>query len=126
MLSNVRDEDPWDSEEKNDAFPDEALDIFLHDNSQWFGLNPFGEVVNPYDKELELPYGHGEGSHYVQFPLGEWPGGIHWCKFLNWLSHDIAKVLAFFTRLHIVLGVFLHSGPIVSNSYQLVNQLACP
>ena len=122
LLSVVRDKDLWDSKKKNDAFPDKASDIFLHDSGQWFGLNPFGEVVDLYNKDLELQYGHREGSHYVQSPLGEWPEGIHWCKFLSWLSHDIAEALAFFTRLHIGLGVFLHSRPVVSNSYQYVNQ----
>ena len=71
LLSIVRDENPGDLEAANDTFPDEASDIFLRDSGQWFFLDPFGEVVDPYDKELELSYRHGEGSYYVQPPLGE-------------------------------------------------------
>ena len=82
LLSIVRDEDPWDFEVVNDAFLNEASDIFLFYSSQWLCLDPFGEVIDPYDKKLELPYGDWEGSHYVQSLLGEWPRGTHWCKFL--------------------------------------------
>ena len=63
LLSIVRDDDPQDSEVVNDTLPDEASDIFLHDSGQWFCLDPFGEVVDPYDKKFELPYCHGEGSN---------------------------------------------------------------
>ena len=82
LLFIVRDEDPRDSKEANDTFPDETLDVFLCDSGQWFCLDPFGEVVDPHDKELELPYCHGEGSYYVQSPLGKRPRGAYWCKFL--------------------------------------------
>jgi len=71
FLSIVRDEDPGDPEVANDTFLDETSDIFLCDSGQWFCLDPFGEVVDPYNKELELPYRHREGSYYVQPPLGE-------------------------------------------------------
>ena len=77
LLSIIKDEDSKDSEVANDAFPDEVLDIFLSDSSQGFYLNPFSEVVNPYDEELELLYRHKEGSHYVEPPLSKWPGSIH-------------------------------------------------
>ena len=73
LLSNIRDEDPGDFEATNDAFPDEVLDVFLNDS-----FNLFSEVVDSYDKELELPYCHGEGSHYVEPPLSKWPGSVHW------------------------------------------------
>ena len=71
FLSIVRYEDPGDPEAANDTFLDEASDIFLCDSGQWFCLDSFGEVVDPYNKELELPYRHGEGSYYVQPLLGE-------------------------------------------------------
>ena len=61
LISIVRDEDLRDSEVANDTFLEEASDIFLHDSGQWFYLDPFDEVVNPYDKELELPYCYGKG-----------------------------------------------------------------
>ena len=121
LLSIVRDDDPRDSEAANDSFPDEVLDILLYDSGQWFCLDLFGEVVDLYYKELELPYGDGEGPNYIQSPLGERPGGAHQCKFLNRLLYDVAEALALVTRLHVGLGVLLHSGPIVSSSYQLVN-----
>ena len=54
LLSIVRDEDPGDSEVADDAFPNEAPNIFLCDSGQWFCLDPFDEVVNPYDEELKL------------------------------------------------------------------------
>ena len=65
FLSIIRDENLRDFEVVNDAFPDEALDILLRDSGQWFFLNPFGEVVDPYDEELALPYGNRKGSYYV-------------------------------------------------------------
>ena len=66
LLSIVRHEDSRDSETADDVFLDESSDIFLYDNGQWFDLDPFGEVVDPYDEKLELLYGNGEGSYYVQ------------------------------------------------------------
>ena len=100
--------------------------FFFCDSGQWFCLNPFYEVVDPYDKELELPYCHREGSYYVQPLLGEQPVGAHWCKFLQWLSYDVVEVLALVTRLHVGLGVLLHCRPIVSYLYQFVNQASMP
>ena len=79
LLSVVRDEDPGDSEAANDAFLNEAPDILLRDSGQWFCLNQFGEIVDPYNEELELSYCDGEGSYYVQSLLDKWPGGAHWC-----------------------------------------------
>lgn len=61
----VKDEDPGNPEEANDALPNEASDISLCDNSQWFGLDPFSKVVDPYDEELELSYSDRERSHYI-------------------------------------------------------------
>ena len=77
LLSIIRDKHSRDSEVANVAFPDEVSDIFLSDSSLGFYLNPFSEVVNPYDEELELPYRHKEGSYYVEPPLSKWPGSIH-------------------------------------------------
>ena len=68
---------PWGFEAANDAFPNKVSDILLCDSGQWFYLDPFGEVVDPYSKELKLPYGDKEGSYYVQSPLGERPKGVH-------------------------------------------------
>ena len=122
LFSIVKDEDPGDSEAANDTFPDEVSNIFLCNNGQWFCLNPFGEVVDPKNKELELLYGNEEGSYYVQSPLGERPRGTHWRTFLRRLSHDIAKALTYVTCLYIGLGILLHSRLVVSSSFQLVNQ----
>ena len=77
LLSIVRDKDHGDSEATNDAFPDETSEILLHDSGQWFCLNSFSEVVNPHDEELELPYGNGERSYYVQSLLGKRLRGAH-------------------------------------------------
>ena len=112
LLSIIKDDDLRDSEAANDALPNEVLNIFLCDS----------EVVNPYDEEFELPYNNGEGSNYVQSPLGERPRGVYQCKFLSWLPYDVAKVLAFVIHLYIGLGILLHNGLIVPSSYQLVNQ----
>ena len=65
LLSIVKDEHHGDSEVANGTFRDEVSDIFLRDSGQWFCFDPFGEVVNPYDKDLKLPYCCGEGSYYV-------------------------------------------------------------
>ena len=66
MLSIIRDEDSGDSKKENDAFLDEALNAFLNNSGQWFCLDPFSEVIDFYDKEIDLLYCHGEGSHYVE------------------------------------------------------------
>ena len=79
IFSIVRDEDPGDSKAANDTFPNEASDIFLRDSSQWFCLDPFGEVVDPYDKELELSYCHRDRSYYVQSLLDERPRDAYYC-----------------------------------------------
>ena len=122
LLSIVRDKDHGDSEATNDAFPDETSEILLHDSGQWFCLNSFSEVVNPYNEKLKLPYDDGKGPNYVQSPLDERPGGAHQCKFLSWLPYDVVEALTLVTHLHIGLGVLLNSGPVASSSYQLVNQ----
>ena len=100
-----------------DAFSNEVSNDFLSDGGQGFYLNPFSEVINSYDKELELPYCHGEGSHYVKAPLSKWPWSVHWGKLLRQLPYVVAKALAFVTGLYIRLGILLHSGPIVACLY---------
>ena len=125
LLSIVRDDDPGNSEVANDASLLEASDIFLYNSGQWFYLDPFGKVVDPYDEELELLYGDEEGSNCVQSPLGERLRGAHRCEFLGWLPYDIAEVLALVTRPYLGLGILLHSGLIISSLYQLINQRAC-
>ena len=122
LLAIVRDKDLRDSEMANDALPNEALNISLCDSGQWFYFNPFGEVVDPYDEELELSHSDRERSHYIQPSLGVQPKGAHWCKFLRWSSYDVAKALALVTRPYVGLDIFLHSGPIVVSPYHLVNQ----
>ena len=54
LLSIVKDKDLRDLKAVNDTFPNEVSDIFLHDSGQWFCLDPFGEVVDLYNKELDL------------------------------------------------------------------------
>ena len=80
LLSIIKGKDSRDAKVANNVFPDEASDILLYDSSPRFCLNPFGEVVNFHDEELELPHLHGEGSHYVKPPLSEWPRNDHWGK----------------------------------------------
>ena len=78
LLSIIREEDPGDFEATNDAFPDEVSDVFLGDSGQGLYFNLFSEVVDSYDKELELLYCHGERSHYVEPLLSKWLGCVHW------------------------------------------------
>ena len=65
LLAIVGDEDPGNSKAANDVLPNEVSDIFLCDSSQRFHLNPFSKVVDPNNKELELPYNGRKQSHYV-------------------------------------------------------------
>ena len=109
-----------------DAFPNEVSDAFLNDGGQGFCLDPFSEVINSYNKELELSYCYGEGSHYVKPLLSEWPWSIHWGELLRQLLYDVAKALAFVISIYIRLGILLHSGPIVAYLYEFVNQRLCP
>ena len=77
LLSIFRDKDFKDSEATNDDLPHEALNVLLNDCGQGFYFNPFSEVVDSYDEELELRYCHKEGSYNVESLLGEGPWGIH-------------------------------------------------
>ena len=56
LFSIVRDEDLRNSELVDDAFPNKVT--VLQDGCQWFCFYPFGEVVDPPNKELELSYCH--------------------------------------------------------------------
>ena len=117
LLSIIIDEDPRDAEMANDNFPKKTANILLCNGSQGFGFNPLREIINSYDKGFELPHCHGERSHYIKALLSEWPGSIHWGKLLRWLPNDVTEPLAFVACLYVGLGVFLHGGPIVPNSY---------
>ena len=77
LFAIVRDEDSGDTEVADDAFPDGVSNFLLCSGGQGFYLNPFNEVVDPYDEELELSHCHGERSHYVKPSLSEWPGSGH-------------------------------------------------
>ena len=84
----------------NDVLPDEVSDFFFFcDSGQWFCLDLFGEVVDPYDEELKLSCGDGEGTNYIQSSLSERPRGAHRCKFLNRLSYNVVEALALVTCL---------------------------
>ena len=73
MLPIIRDKDFRDAEVENVAFPHEVSNNLLSDSGQRFCFDLFSETVNPYNEELELPHSHGEGPHYVEPPLSEWP-----------------------------------------------------
>ena len=106
-LSIVRNEDPKDFEATNDASPDEATDILFCDSDQWFDLDPFGKVVDPYDEELKLSYSDREGTQLYPIPIGRKAGGVHRCKFLGRSSYDVAEALALVTHLYVGLGILL-------------------
>ena len=58
----VRDEDYRHTKAANDTFLDEASNVLLNDGGQRFYLDPFREIVDPYNEELELlhcQYGRG-------------------------------------------------------------------
>lgn len=126
LLSIIRDEDPGDFEAAHDAFPNEAPNILFYDSGQRFYLDLLGEVVNPYNKKLELLYFHGEVSHYIKPLLSEWAKSVHWGKQFRWLSYDVPKALALIAHLHVGLSVLLHNGPIVPCLHEFVNQRPCP
>ena len=121
LLSIVRDKDSRDSEPVNNTSPNEVSDILLCDGGQYLYFYPLGEVVDPYDEELKLFYCRREGSHDVKSPLSERSWSVHWSELFQRLPCNVAKALILVTCLHIGLGVLLHSRPIVSCSYELVN-----
>jgi len=43
------------------VFPNELLDLCC-DGGEWFGFDPFYEVIDPYDEEFNLPYTRIERS----------------------------------------------------------------
>ena len=44
----VGDDDSWDTKSKNYMALDETLHLTFYNKGQWFGLNPFHEVVYGY------------------------------------------------------------------------------
>ena len=80
LLSIIKDKDFRDPKAIDNAFLDEASYVLLGDGVQRFCFNLFGEVIDPHDKELELPYCHRNGSYDVESSLGEGPGGVHWSE----------------------------------------------
>ena len=71
LLAIVRDKGPRDP--KLADLPDEVTNILFCDGCQWFYLHPFGEVVDPNNKELELLHCHQKGSHDIESPLSKRP-----------------------------------------------------
>ena len=126
LLAIVRDKGPRDPKLADDALPNEVTDILFHDSCQWFCLYPFGEVVDPNNKELELLHCHRKGSHDIESLLSERPWGVHQGKWFGWFSYNIIEALALVTCLHVGLGILLHYRPIVPCSYELVDQRSCP
>ena len=122
LLAIVRNEGPKDPKPIDDALSDKATDILFRDGCQWLCLYPFGEVVDPNNKELELSHCHQKRSHDVESPLSERPWGIHWGKWFGRLPYNIAEALALVTCLHVALGILLHYRPIVPHSYELMDQ----
>ena len=49
LFTIVRDEDPRDPKSVDDALLEEATNILLHDDCQWFCFYPFGEIVDPHN-----------------------------------------------------------------------------
>ena len=77
LLSTIKDKDFRDPKATDNAFPDKASDVLLGDGVQGFHFKLFGEVIDSYDKELELSCCHRKGSYDVESSLGEGPWGIH-------------------------------------------------
>ncbi|GJX09644.1 hypothetical protein Tco_0199503 [Tanacetum coccineum] len=51
----------------------ELLYLIARDSRDRLCFNPFGEVVNSYDQELDFTWSLREGSGYVDPPFIEWP-----------------------------------------------------
>ena len=121
LLSIIRDKDSRNAKVANDVFPDKTSNILSSDSGQEFCLDPFSEIVNSYDKELEVLHCHREGHHFVKPPLREWLGSVHWGKLFQQFLYDVTEALPFVAHLHVGLGVLLHNGPIVPYSYEFMN-----
>ncbi|GJY96213.1 hypothetical protein Tco_0512574, partial [Tanacetum coccineum] len=57
----------------NNVVPYELLHLIARDSRNRFCFNPFGEVVNSYDQELDFVWSLREGSGYVDPSFIEWP-----------------------------------------------------
>ena len=53
--------------------------------------------------------------------MGERPQSVHWSELFGWLAYNIAEALTLITHFYKGLGILMHSGPVVSYLYELVN-----
>ena len=122
LLAIVRDEGPRDPKLADNALPNEATNILFRDSCQWFCLNPFVEVVDPNNKELELLHCHRKGSHDIESLFSERPQVVHQGKWFGRFPYNIFEALALVICLHVGLGILLHYRLVVPRSYELVDQ----
>ena len=90
----VSDDHAWELKYVDNGFPHKAFYSGFGDLGEWFGFDPFGEVLHGNNQELSLARGQWEGSEDVDSPLRKEPRGHQGSQFVRRLSLDVGKSLA--------------------------------
>ena len=105
-----------DPKPSDNVLPHKPLDIHVLDVCQRFSFNPFGKVINAYQKPPFISYCFEERSHNVQAPLGKRPWARQEVKNAPGLMDVRSKSLALVTLLHVLLFLSLHIRSSISLS----------
>ena len=111
-----------DPKPSNNIFSNKSLGIYVPDICQWFGFNPFSEVICTDEQLSFIPCCLKERSYNIQTPLSKWPRFGQKIKDSSWLVNVWYKSLALVTLLHTLLCFLLHVQPLVSLSESCVRQ----
>ena len=72
----------------DDTSPYEIFHVFGKDGHEWFGLDPFGKIVDSDQEDFCLSFSYGEGTDNVHPQMANDHGdvvlcitsGLRWCK----------------------------------------------
>ena len=98
-------------EPRQDVLPDKLLGVVLCDLGQWFGLDPFGEVICAYEKVPPIVLCCWQWTYDIQSPLGKRPRAGEWRKVIRGSMDNWRVFLALLAISHIYLGILLHIRP---------------
>lgn len=103
------------AESGDDIPPYGPLALLGSDGGQWFGLDPFSEIVDRYNDKFAPSGCHRELSDNVNPPPGKGNYIYHWVVVGGWPSWFLCKLLANPTRANSILAAERHAWPIISH-----------